>query len=63
MKHEDEFETKVETCAYDKWVNIDLEGMFIIDGTDKKSKGTLSIDIPKDKALELAKMITEHFGG
>lgn len=61
MKFTDQFETEVETCAYGSWVNIDLEGMFIIDGTENTSKGALSIDIPKDKALELAKMITEHF--
>lgn len=61
MKYTDQFETEVEACAHDQWVNIDLEGLFIVDGTERTEKGALSIDIPKDKALELAKMITEHF--
>ncbi|CAM0040411.1 hypothetical protein VPHK233G2_0019 [Vibrio phage K233 g2] len=61
MKYKDEFETVVETCAYDKWVNIDIEGLFIVDGNEGKEKGAISINIPKDKALELAKMITDHF--
>lgn len=61
MKYTDQFETKVEACAYDKWLNIDIDGMFILDGKDKTTSGGLSIDIPKDKALELAKIITEHF--
>lgn len=61
MKHTDQFETAVETCAYGDWVNIGLEGLFTVDGTERTEKGALCIDIPKDKALELAKMITEHF--
>ena len=61
MKFEDEFETKVEACTYDKWLNIDLEGKFMQKGDKEELQGSICIDIPPCKAIELANMILNHF--